>query len=210
MKGAILFDNVENIQITNTQFEGNTALNGASLACINGGGNIKIDNVQFSNDQVTDYYDTIIDIYSDGSCTSPFWYTTEGCTAGCSSCNVSILIVKGIIGIFDFNYLFKSTVCGTSSLYCNCYCDTECIDEESQTNSPSPTISPSSSPSTIQSTIQTATVSTSENTNSSKTWIYITITIIVTVIIVGIIAGGIFYVWKKRRANNFDMIDDFE
>merc|ERR1711964_86914 len=65
--GAILFDGVESIEISNSQFVENTASMGPALACIGGSSFANMSYITFLDNRVTSF-EFGPDIYSDGSC----------------------------------------------------------------------------------------------------------------------------------------------
>ena len=71
---------------------GNEATSGAGMACVGGTTNpLTIYNVTFTEDQSYSLTLSEADVYSDGSCTDPFWYSATVCPElTCSSCSVSI------------------------------------------------------------------------------------------------------------------------
>ena len=83
-------DGVGHINITSSQFFSGVASGGAGIACIgNTSSPVTISDVSFRSDQSSSLDYLHEDVYSDGTCTDQFWYSTTPCDSNCESCPVS-------------------------------------------------------------------------------------------------------------------------
>jgi len=138
--GSFILDGVDNIEISATLFEANVASSGSALACIGGDNKVNVTEVLFQDNQSSSLDISHIDIYSDGSCTNPFWYSQAVCPQNfsCFSCA-------------DKN----ETICGSDGLFCFCYCGSDTC----RTASVSPSVPPSPSISIVPSVSNVPSVS---------------------------------------------------
>ena len=96
---------------------------GPALACIGGSSFANMSYITFLDNRVTSF-EFGPDIYSDGSCTDPFWYSLSRCPLeySCHSCNVSSTHVLIVL----YSYIHQGTVCSLHQQDCFCYCDSLC------------------------------------------------------------------------------------
>lgn len=97
----MLFDGVGTINLNNVVDTGTTAGKGAGFACIGGVTSpITIEDVSIFGAHSTQLDFENQNIYSDGTCTDPFWYSGTPCPTDCDSCSVSIHISINIVPKF--------------------------------------------------------------------------------------------------------------
>lgn len=104
-----MFDSVGKINMTGITFDGCTSSVGAGMACIGVTTPVTMLDIFFYNSKSTSMSEQYIDVYSDGSCTDPFWYSASECPVplSCNSCGVCNFInIYSIVLIICIGYFY--------------------------------------------------------------------------------------------------------